>query len=200
MMRFLLYYNAKAHFSYKNKMTNKLLKIEHITDGRPHTGNGRHAREYSDGSKEWWHRGKLHRKSGPAVELADGHMEWWLDGNPLSLDRWIKICRSDSFVKIKSEWREAYEKSKDLCNYWGMARSRGSDYLKSVLGSEHWFSDGQYHRIDGPAVIWNEDLCQWWHKGRRLNFEEWIKAVNWNKVILSEEDIIMLKLKYNCNE
>jgi len=33
-----------------------------------------------DGTKEWWHNGKLHRTNGPAVEEADGTKEWWFEG------------------------------------------------------------------------------------------------------------------------
>ena len=35
---------------------------------------------YSNGTKQWWLNGKLHREDGPAVEWADGHKEWWLNG------------------------------------------------------------------------------------------------------------------------
>jgi len=36
--------------------------------------------EWPDGTREWWVNGKLHRKSGPAVERADGTREWWVNG------------------------------------------------------------------------------------------------------------------------
>ena len=34
----------------------------------------------SDGSKQWYLNGELHRTDGPAVERADGYKAWWLDG------------------------------------------------------------------------------------------------------------------------
>ena len=35
---------------------------------------------YSDGYKEWYLNGKLHREDGPAVEWVNGYKEWRLDG------------------------------------------------------------------------------------------------------------------------
>jgi hypothetical protein len=37
-------------------------------------------REYTDGTKEWYKEGKLHRENGPAIEWADGRKEWWING------------------------------------------------------------------------------------------------------------------------
>jgi len=34
----------------------------------------------SNGDKEWYLDGKLHREDGPAVERANGHKEWYLNG------------------------------------------------------------------------------------------------------------------------
>jgi len=34
---------------------------------------------YSNGDKEWFLNGKLHRKDGPAVEHANGDKAWWLN-------------------------------------------------------------------------------------------------------------------------
>jgi hypothetical protein len=44
------------------------------------------AREYADGSREWWVNGKRHRLDGPAIEYADGSREWWVNGKPHRLD------------------------------------------------------------------------------------------------------------------
>jgi len=35
--------------------------------------------EYSDGTKEWYLNGKLHREDGPAVEYWGGTKEWYLN-------------------------------------------------------------------------------------------------------------------------
>ena len=36
-------------------------------------------KEYSDGSKFWYFKGKQHRINGPACELSDGEQHWWLN-------------------------------------------------------------------------------------------------------------------------
>ena len=36
--------------------------------------------EYSNGSKEWFVDGKLHRLDGPAIEYFDGTKLWYVDG------------------------------------------------------------------------------------------------------------------------
>ena len=33
--------------------------------------------EFSDGTKEWWLNGKLHREKGPAIECTNGRKEWY---------------------------------------------------------------------------------------------------------------------------
>ena len=35
---------------------------------------------YSDGTKEWYLNGELHREDGPAIELSNGTKEWYLNG------------------------------------------------------------------------------------------------------------------------
>ena len=35
---------------------------------------------YSNGTKEWWLDGNLHREDGPAIEYPTGHKQWYLNG------------------------------------------------------------------------------------------------------------------------
>ena len=35
--------------------------------------------EYTDGSKEWYQNGKLHRTDGPAIEWASGNKYWYVN-------------------------------------------------------------------------------------------------------------------------
>jgi hypothetical protein len=37
-------------------------------------------RTYPNGSKHWYHNGKLHREDGPAIEYANGTKYWYLNG------------------------------------------------------------------------------------------------------------------------
>jgi len=36
---------------------------------------------FPDGKKEWYKKGKIHRKDGPAVEYPNGTKEWFKEGN-----------------------------------------------------------------------------------------------------------------------
>ena len=37
-------------------------------------------KEWSDGTKEWWVNGILHRTGGPAIEKSNGTKVWYLNG------------------------------------------------------------------------------------------------------------------------
>ena len=49
---------------------------------------------YSNGSKEWYLNGDLHREDGPALELASGDKWWYLNDegvNPETIvDLWLE--------------------------------------------------------------------------------------------------------------
>ena len=47
-------------------------------NGKLHREDGP-AREWANGKKEWWLNGQYHREDGPAREWADGSKEWWLN-------------------------------------------------------------------------------------------------------------------------
>ena len=54
---------------------------EWYKDGQKHRDDGLPAVEYANGTKEWYVHGKLHRENGlPAVEWADGGRAWWVNG------------------------------------------------------------------------------------------------------------------------
>jgi hypothetical protein len=39
--------------------------------------------------------------------------------------------------------------------------------LKIFKNKKVWFKRGLYHRVDGPAVIWNSGNSEWYKEGRR---------------------------------
>jgi hypothetical protein len=43
--------------------------------------NGGELVEYSNGAKEWYLNGKLHREDGPAIVYANGDKYWYLNNN-----------------------------------------------------------------------------------------------------------------------
>ena len=54
--------------------------------------------EYSDGSKQWLLKGKIHRLDGPAVELANRDKEWWVDGEQVTELEHKLLC---NIMKLK---------------------------------------------------------------------------------------------------
>jgi hypothetical protein len=85
----------------------------------------------------------------------------------------------------------------------------------SANGTKRWFnSNGEYHRDDGPAVIYADGDKAWYQHGVRhraddpaiigadgteywylndncLSFDKWLYEVD-----MSDEDKVMMKLKY----
>ena len=56
---------------------------EWYIDGKLHREDGP-AVERANGSKYWYIDGKKHREDGPAIEYADGSKEWYIDGKRLT--------------------------------------------------------------------------------------------------------------------
>ena len=54
---------------------------EWYVNGQLHRDGGLPAQEYANGDKFWYVNDKLHREGGlPAVECADGDKQWWVNG------------------------------------------------------------------------------------------------------------------------
>jgi hypothetical protein len=58
-------------------------------------------------------------------------------------------------------------------------------------GGKSWWQRGKCHRVDGPAVELPDGSTLWYLNDRRMSFDEWL-----NEVIMSNEDKVMMKLKY----
>jgi hypothetical protein len=52
---------------------------EWYLNGQLHRTNGA-AVEWPNGTKKWYSNGQLHRTNGAAVEWPNGRKEWWLNG------------------------------------------------------------------------------------------------------------------------
>lgn len=79
-----------------------------------------------------------------------------------------------------------------------------------------YFKDGDYHRIDGPAIIWDDGHQEWYCHGKlhredgpaielKDGTNQWwfhgfnyVDIDNWGKHlgILDTEDFVMMKLKW----
>jgi len=67
---------------------------EWYLNGKLHREDGP-AIEYADGTKTWYLNDQLHREDGPAIEWADGTKSWFLNGTEYTEAEWeAKLCQS----------------------------------------------------------------------------------------------------------
>jgi hypothetical protein len=69
-------------------------------------------------------------------------------------------------------------------------RDDGPAY-ENTDGHKWWFQHGNCHRDDGPAIRWADGTNEWWLNHTELTFDKWL-----NKVDMSDEDKVMMKLEY----
>ena len=63
-----------------NKNNNNSEEILKISNRKEIPQNYTGIIQYTNGAKEWYLNGKLHRTNGPAFEDADGYKTWYLNG------------------------------------------------------------------------------------------------------------------------
>jgi len=82
---------VKTHIEFKRYIKNdpsQIREIDFYSDGTKQwflNGN-LHRQDVPahigrDGEKQWFLNGKLHREDGPALTCSNGYKEWWLNGN-----------------------------------------------------------------------------------------------------------------------
>ena len=62
-------------------------------------------------------------------------------------------------------------------------------------GAKQWYLNGQYHRIDGPAIEREDGTKYWYLNGKNYSFIEWFEIV---KDKLSKEQLT--ELLFNLDE
>jgi len=65
-----------------------------------HSFDDKPAIEHSDGTKEWYKEGKLHRLNGPAVEWDSTFKWWYYEGEEIecnSTEEFLKIINLKTF-------------------------------------------------------------------------------------------------------
>jgi hypothetical protein len=60
--------------------------------GKLHRTDGL-AVEYTDGHRLWYQNDQLHRTTGPAVEHANGDYSWYSNGRKYDFDSWCKLTK-----------------------------------------------------------------------------------------------------------
>ncbi len=99
--------------------------------------------ERPEGTREHWHRGRLHREDGPAIEFAGTALRLRLPFGDLRLagpaDLWFRR---------------------------GRLHREGEPAVRDAKGSALWFTDGRVHREGGPAVedVDDEGTNLWWFR------------------------------------
>jgi len=65
--------------------------------------------------------------------------------------------------------------------------------MKDEEGCVLWYNmDGEYHREDGPAIIYTDD-CEYYLNGKEFyDINEWLSALN-----KTDEEKMLLKLQYS---
>ena len=153
-------------------------------DGKLHREN-EPAIVYRNGNKIWYLDGKLHRLNGPAIDHVSGFKSWFINGLAHRIDgpcseycngakRWCIEGKSYSEQEYWNQIDNMISKNRQVFN---SSADRPSHFtgISIILDMEHWFLNGQKHRVNGPAVSWpnhkeywllNTMLDQQEHKGR----------------------------------
>jgi hypothetical protein len=113
------------------------------------------------GTKFWYHKKKLHRTDGPAVEYADGTKFWYRDG---------KRHRTDGPAM---EWANGSK-------VWyldGERHRTDGPAIERADGDKVWYRDGKRHRLDGPAIEYADGSKSWYLDDVQLTEAQWRKRV-----------------------
>jgi len=139
-------------------------KLKHKTTGT-----------WSDGSKFWFNDdGKYHRVGGPACVYMGGTRIWYQNGLYHRLDGYAYV---DSKCKLfyingvqyhtKREFKKAAKVFRKQAKFY-VDESGNDQWIQdgnytTFCGDQIYVQDGEYHREDGPAVIF-KDGSQFWYK------------------------------------
>ena len=66
--------------------------------------------------------------------------------------------------------------------------------VKYMNEIQEWFIRGQFHRVDGPAVIESDGTMRWYLNDVEYTFSDWCGLLN-----LSEVDRMYYKIRYQIN-
>ena len=116
--------------------------------------------EWSNGDKEWWVTGKLHREGGlPAIECVNGTKGWYVNG---------KRHRDGDLPAI-----ECGDGGKAWYFNGQCHRAGGLPAVEYADGTKKWYVNGQCHRDGGlPALEWSGGRREWWINNKSLTYEK----------------------------
>jgi uncharacterized protein YlzI (FlbEa/FlbD family) len=142
--------------------------------------------EESDGYKEWYQNGFLHRLDGPAIEYSNGTKSYFINGKRFdSQESWQeevdKINEKNSKGSNKMKYYDSDGKIVDHHSYdddipipydfTGIAEWENGD--------KFWFKTGNLHREDGPACEYPNGAKKYYINGKRFDSQEsWQEEVD----------------------
>ena len=171
--------------SVEQKM--KTIKLDKCKDApKNYTG----VAECSNGSIFYFLNGKFHREDGPAITHPFGSVDYYLNDKNITekVNRWIKnnnipdykfwnesdkrlfretFCYNVTKLERSVEQKSTEEKMKTIKvdnfydlpeNYTGIVKYHG--------GSIEYYLNGEFHREDGPAIIWDDGTIQYYLNGK----------------------------------
>ncbi len=131
---------------------------EWFQHGLRHRDNDMPAMEHINGDKYWYQNGLLHRDNDlPAVEHHNGMKEWYQHGK-IHRDNGPatkQIYYSQGKFKFVYAWYQNDKLHRD-----------GGPAIENEDGSQHWYQHDQLHRDNGPASIYADGCCEWFQHGR----------------------------------
>jgi len=122
-------------------------EIRELVPGQPPPPYHFRTVEYTNGDKEWYEFGELHRKDGPAIEFANGDRHWYWEGK---LDRHYPL----ESAYVDRHWYM----DGNLHRYYGPA-------IEFANGDQHWYWKGKLARDDGPAIMRVNGPNEWYKNG-----------------------------------
>jgi len=125
---------------------------EWYLNGELHREDGP-AKEYTNGEKYWYGNGKLHREHGPAVEYANGTKAWYLNG-----ERHREDGPAREYADGDKEW---------YLN--GKLHREGGPAVERSHGDKFWYRNGELHREDGPALEWASGFKEWYFNNKQID-------------------------------
>ena len=97
------------------KMIRHWLFFPGLGEYKLHRKDNGPAIEHTNGKKEWYKEGKLHREDGPAIEdpnLPPGQAKkWYWDGEEMTEEKWKK--KKEDKKEIKSTAKKTRKKKKE---------------------------------------------------------------------------------------
>lgn len=172
-------------------------------------------------------KGELHSIDNPAIIFFNEHggkfrEEWYIDGKLNRIDdepaviTYYASSRASSKVWYKDNMihrdfgpaRIVYDISCDITiieYYKNGVIDNGNKparvhFSKKRIKSEEWFCNGQYHNIDGPAIIYYNRLSPgneedfYYIIGNKLTFKQYIKVLPIYKRIISSIHFLRRKV------